>query len=128
MRTIRQTVYFKATPNEIYETLMDSQKHAELAGAEARISKKVGGKFSIYDGEIEGVNLELVPDKRIVQSWRYSDWPEGHYSKATFLLEENQGGTKLTFTQSEVPEDKYEDVSQGWHDYYWQPMKDLLEK
>jgi activator of HSP90 ATPase len=128
MRTIQQTVTFKATPHEVYETLMDSKKHAELVGAEAKITKKVGGKFSIYDGEIEGVNLELVPDKRIVQSWRYSDWPEGHYSKATFLLEENQGGTKLTFTQSEVPEDKYEDVSQGWHDYYWQPMKELLEK
>ncbi len=128
MRTIQQTVTFKATPHEVYETLMDSKKHAELVGAEAKITKKVGGKFSIYDGEIEGVNLELVPDKRIVQSWRYSDWPEGHYSKTTFLLEENQGGTKLTFTQSEVPEDKYEDVSQGWHDYYWQPMKELLEK
>jgi len=128
MKTVHQTVNFKAPPHEVYETLMDSKKHAELVAAEARINKKVGGKFSIYDGEIEGVNLELVPDKKIVQSWRYSDWPEGHYSQATFLLEENHGGTKLTFTQTEVPEDKYEDVSQGWYDYYWQPMKEMLEK
>jgi activator of HSP90 ATPase len=126
-KTIQQTVTIKATPHEVYETLMDSKKHAELVGAEARISKKVGARFSIYDGEIEGVNLELVPDKKIVQSWRYSDWPEGHYSKATFLLKESQSGTKLIFTQTEVPEDKYEDVSQGWHDYYWQPMKEMLE-
>jgi activator of HSP90 ATPase len=127
MKTIHQIVTFKATPHDVYETLMDSKKHAKLVGAEARISKKVGTKFAIYDGEIEGVNLELVPDKKIVQSWRYNDWPEGHYSKATFLLEESQGGTKLTFTQTDVPEDKYEDVSQGWHDYYWQPMKEMLE-
>ena len=127
-KTIHQTVTFKATRHEVYETLMDSKKHAELVGDEAKITKKVGAKFSIYGGEIEGVNLELVPDRKIVQSWRYSDWPEGHYSKATFLLEESQGGTKLTFTQTEVPEDLYEDVAQGWKDYYWQPMKDMLEK
>jgi len=127
-KTINQTVTFKATPHQVYETLMDSKKHAELVGAEARINKKVGTKFSIYGGEIEGVNLELVPDRRIVQSWRYSDWPEGHYSKATFLLEEIKGGTKLTFTQTDVPENLYQDVAQGWKDYYWQPMKEMLEK
>jgi activator of HSP90 ATPase len=128
MQTIHQTITFKATPHKVYETLMDSKKHAELVGAEAKITKKVGGKFTIYDGEIEGENLELVPDKKIVQSWRYSDWPEGHYSKATFLLEDSNGGTRLTFTQTDVPDDKYDDVSQGWHDYYWQPMKEMLEK
>ena len=127
-KTIHQTVTFKATPHAVYEALMDSKKHGEIVGANAKITKKVGAKFSIYDGDIEGVNLELVPDKKIVQSWRYSDWPEGHYSKATFLLEESQGGTKLTFTQTDVPEDLYEDVSQGWKDYYWQPMKEMLEK
>jgi activator of HSP90 ATPase len=107
---------------------MYAKKHSQLTGSKARITKKVGDKFSIYEGEIEGVNLELVPDRKIVQSWRYSDWPEGHYSKATFLLEENKGAAKLTFTQTKVPEELYEDVAQGWRDYYWQPMKDMLEK
>ena len=127
-RTIKQTVTIKTTPHEVYETLMDAKKHAKLVGANAKITKKVGAKFSIYDGEIEGVNLELVPDKKIVQSWRYSDWPEGHFSKATFLLEETREGTKLTFTQTDVPEDKYEDVAQGWDEFYWEPMKEMLEK
>ena len=127
-KTIRQTVTFKATPHEIYETLMYAKKHSQLTGSNARITKKVGDKFSIYEGEIEGVNLELVPDRKIVQSWRYSDWPEGHYSKATFLLEESKGATKLIFTQTEVPEGLYQDVAQGWRDYYWQPMKEMLEK
>jgi activator of HSP90 ATPase len=127
-KTINQTITFKASPHEVYEMLMDPKKHGEVVGANAKITKKVGAKFTIYDGEIEGVNLELVPDKKIVQSWRYSDWPEGHFSKATFLFEESKGGTKLTFTQTEVPQDKYEDVAQGWQDYYWQPMKEILEK
>lgn len=127
-QTIRQTVTFKASPHEVYEILMDAKKHAELTGGEAKISRKVSGKFIIYGGEIEGKNLELVPDKKIIQSWRYSDWPEGHYSTATFLLDETDKGTRLTFTQTGVPDDKYEDIKQGWNDYYWGPIKEMLEK
>jgi activator of HSP90 ATPase len=107
---------------------MDSKKHGEFTESTAKISRKVGGKFSIYDGEIQGVNLELVPSQKIVQSWRYSDWPEGHYSRATFALKEVPGGTRLTFTQTGVPEEFYDDISQGWQDYYWEPMKEMLEK
>jgi activator of HSP90 ATPase len=127
-KTIRQSATFKAGASEVYEALMDSKKHGEFTESTAKISRKVGGKFSIYDGEIQGVNLELVPSQKIVQSWRYSDWPEGHYSRATFALKEVHGGTRLTFTQTGVPEEFYDDISQGWQDYYWEPMKEMLEK
>jgi activator of HSP90 ATPase len=127
-KIIRQTVTFKAAPHEVYEALMDSKKHSKFTGGEAAISRRVGGKFTAYDGYAEGVNLELVPDKKIVQSWRASDWPEGHYTRATFALQEIPGGTRLTFTQAEVPVQFAADVAQGWRDYYWAPMKTMLEK
>jgi activator of HSP90 ATPase len=126
-KTIRQSITFKASPHEVYDALMDSRKHARFTGAQARISRKAGGKFTAYDGYIEGVNLNLVPDKKIVQSWRGSDWPENHYSMATFSLKKCKNGTRLTFTQSGVPDQYYHDISQGWRDYYWKPMK-MLEK
>jgi len=127
-RTVRQSVTFKASPREVYEVLMDSKKHAALTGSQVRLSRNVGERFSIYGGDIEGVNLELVPGHRIVQSWRYSDWPEGHYSRASFSLKEVPGGTRLTFIQTGVPAELYDDISRGWRDYYWTPMKELLQK
>lgn len=127
-KNIRQSVTLKATPHEVYEAIMDSKKHAEFTDSQVTIRREVGGKFSIYGGDIEGTNLELVPDQKIAQSWRYSDWPEGHYSKVTFSLKEVAGGTRLTFTQTGVPEEHYEDIAQGWQDYYWGPMKEMLEK
>ena len=125
-RTIRQSATFKAGVADVYEILMDAGKHAALTGSEVKTSRRVGGKFSIYGGDIEGVNLELVPGRKIVQSWRYSDWPAGHYSTATFSLNEVSGGTRLTFTQTGVPEASYDDISKGWREYYWQPMKKML--
>ena len=127
-RAIRQSVTFKASANEVYEALMDSKKHAKFTGSVVQMSRRVGSKFGVYGGDIQGVNLELVPDQKIVQSWRYRDWPEGHYSKASFSLKEVPSGTRLTFTQTGVPEQFCDDIGQGWRDYYWEPMKEMLEK
>ena len=127
-KTIKQSVTIKASPHEVYEALMDARKHAKFTGGKATISREAGGKFSAFDGYAKGVNLELTPDKKIVQSWRAEDWPEGHFSKATFTFIKVEGGTKLTFTQTDVPKDQYESISQGWKDYYWKPMKEMLEK
>lgn len=127
-KKIRQSVTFKASPHEVYEALMDSRRHAKFTGEKARISRKIGGKLVAYGGYIEGANLDLVPDKKIVQLWRGSDWPKGHYSKATFVLRKVKGGTHLTFTQSGVPAQYYDDIKQGWRDFYWAPMKKMLER
>jgi len=102
------------------------KKHGSLIGSTAKISRKVGGKFSLYGGDISGDNLELIPDQKIVQSWRSSDWDKGIYSKATFNLEAVGDKTKLTFTHTGVPAEHYEDIKQGWKDYYWLPMKQML--
>src|SRR3989338_6505060 len=98
-RTIKQKIIFKATPHEVYEALMDSKRHEKFTGAKASISRKVGGKVSAYDGWIEAENVELIPDKKIVQKWRGDDWPEGHFSVATFELKKIPQGTELAFTQ-----------------------------
>jgi activator of HSP90 ATPase len=125
-RTIHQQATFVASPHEVYEALMDEKKHAAFTGAAAKISRRIGGKFVAYDDYADGVNLELVPDQKIVQSWRASDWPEGQYSKTTYVLTPVAGGTRLSFTQSDVPADQYDDVSQGWRDFYWKPLKEWL--
>ncbi len=125
---IHQTVTFKTSPHAVYEALMDSKQHAAFSGGEARISREVGGEISAYDGYISGKNLELVPDRKIVQSWRAVDWPEGQYSTVTFLLAPVEGGTRLDFTHTDVPDGTEAEFEQGWIDNYWEPMKKLLEK
>jgi len=127
-KLIRQSVTFKATPHEVYELLMDSRQHARFTGAPASISRKVGGNILAYDGYITGTNLELVPDKKIVQAWHASDWPDGHLSRVTFTLMRGKSGTHLIFAHRGVPDEHYESIKQGWIDNYWMPMKVQLDK
>ena len=127
-RTIRQTIAIHASAHDVYEMLMDEKKHALFTGGSARISRDAGGTFDTNDGYSNGTNLELVQDEKIVQTWRASDWPDDHYSTLTITLSPGSSGTKLSFIQTGVPSDQYEEISQGWYDYYWNPLKEALEK
>jgi activator of HSP90 ATPase len=129
-KTIEESIIIKASPHEVYEVFMDSKKHSKLTESKVKISREIGGKFSIFEGDIEGKNLELIQDKKIVQSWRSNEegWPKTHYSTITIELESAEKGTLLKFKQTEVPSTSYESVKEGWNDYYWEPLKNMLEK
>ena len=127
-KTIKQGAMFAASPMRVYKALMDSKQHSKFTGDVAKISKRVGGKFSAFSGYIIGTNLVLQPGKKIVQAWRSSDWPKGHMSEVIFLLKKAPKGTKLMFTHKSVPANDVKDKTSGWKDYYWQPLKKFLEK
>ena len=125
---IKQTVEIEATPHAVYEALMDSEKHSEMTGNIAVIERKANGKFSAFSGYAEGKFIELVPDKRIIQTWRANDWPKGAVSTITITLKPAKTGTLLEFIQTDVPEKFAEETSRGWHEFYWKPMKKILKK
>lgn len=127
MRTIRQTVFIRGVdPRTLYDTLLDSRKHAKVIGAPARISRKVGGAWSAFDGGLSGTHLELVPGRRIVQTWRDRDWPEGVVSTVTFTFARVRGGARLTLRHVGLPDERAHEYRQGWIEYYWKPMKKVL--
>lgn len=129
-KTLRQTVTFDASPKEVYELMMDSKKHSGFSHSKVKMSKVAGGKFETYDGYCHGKNLELKEGKKIVQEWHFAEdgWPEDHFSVVTFKFEKAGKKTKLSFTQSGIPEHKYDSLKSGWVDYYWNPMKQYLLK
>jgi activator of HSP90 ATPase len=126
-KIIKQIVTFKASPEAVYNALMDQKLHARFTGENAKINNKIGGKFSVYGGYAEGQNLELIVGKKIVQTWRASDWADGVYSTVSFVFAKNGKNTKMTFTQTGVPIDQIKSIEQGWKDYYWTPMKEMFE-
>ena len=69
-KTIKQRVKFKSDPVTVYDLLADSRKHAAVTGRQAIISRKIGGTFTLGDSDVTGVNVDLVPGRRIVQAWR----------------------------------------------------------
>jgi activator of HSP90 ATPase len=118
---------FKASPERIYEALMDSAEHSAFTGGqETQISRDLGGSFTCFGGFVAGRNIELVANKRIVQAWRASDWGDGVYSILRYELEPQGGDTKLVFDQAGVPDEHHEHIDSGWKAMYWEPLAKYL--
>lgn len=126
---IEQEIIIKNSPHEIYEAFMDSKKHSKFTESKAKVSREIGGKFSIFEGSLSGKNIELIEDKKIVQTWRGDgeNWPKGYYSTITLILEPIDQGTLIKFTHVDIPDTAYESVKEGWDTYYWEPLKEMLE-
>ena len=120
---IHQTEIFHVSPHDVYEALLDEKIHAHFTGSEAKISRQLGGSFTAYDGYIRGRNVELVPDRKIVQEWSAVDWEPEQVSLVTFEFSAVQEGTQLVFTHSGLPEGSEDEFAQGWIDNYWEPMR-----
>src|SRR6266568_3749196 len=123
---IHQEVDLNASPQRVYEALLDSKQFTEFSGRPAEINREVGGAFSLFKGHIVGRNLELVPDQRIVQAWRVVTWPEGTYSIARFELEPQGSGTRLVFDHIGFPEGLHDHLAQGWEENYWSLLKNYF--
>lgn len=129
-KSIKQTVTFNANLEKVYQLIINQKKHAAFTGSQVTMSTKIKGKFTVFDGYCHGYNIELTGGKKIVQAWHFVEdgWPDDHYSICTFRFEPQGDKTRLTFVQSGVPEHKVGSLKSGWKQYYWEPMKEYLEK
>jgi activator of HSP90 ATPase len=115
-----------AKPGEVYDTWLSSEGHTAMTGSLASISPTVGAEFEAWDGYIHGKNLELEPGRRIVQTWRTTEFKENEPdSRIEINLEHIGEQTKLTLRHSNLPAHgmKYQ---QGWFEAYFMPMEEYF--
>jgi len=117
---------FLCSPDDLYSTILEPNRVRAYAGGDADISPEVGKKFSLFGGNVQGENITLERPNKIVQKWRFSSWPEGHYSTVVMSIEHKNGKTLLTLAQTGVPEEDKEKTQGGWKDNYWRRIKGIF--
>ncbi len=126
-KAFEQTVVFKGTTAaELFDIFLDSEKHTEIHnGAEARISKEVGGKFSLLNGNLTGKNLLIIPNRMIVQSWRGNVWEKDDpHSILSLIFSNIKGGAQIQMVHAFTP-DQFDEL---WKEVYWDPIRKYLKK
>ncbi|MFA5856062.1 MAG: SRPBCC domain-containing protein [Candidatus Pacearchaeota archaeon] len=128
MKTLKQTMIFNTGSDELYDILINPRKLGKVTGGKTTNTQKEGGKFSNYDDYIQGTNVTLVPGKKIVQKWTCADFPFNHFTEVTIeLKKKGDKQTELVLEQKNIPDEFYEDMTLGWDEFYWEPIKDYLE-
>jgi len=123
------SVVIPATPQEIYDAWLNSRGHGAMTGSKAHVSAKAGAEFSAWDGYISGRIIKLEPGRRIVQSWRTTDFAKSDAdSQIEVLLKPVKGGTKITLRHSNVSNGHTAYRDGGWQKHYFNPMKKYFSR
>ena len=115
-----------ASPEAVYNAWLNSEEHGLMTGGSAQVSAVVGDTFEAWDGYIQGKNLELESPKRILQSWRTSEFEDSEEDSLLEVLFTPEGKeTRVTIRHSNLPKHGMQ-YKQGWVDSYFTPMKEYF--
>ena len=127
--SLNMSTLIQAEPERVYRAWMDSAQHAAFTGSAAEIDNRVGGRFTAWDGYIQGETLALEPFDRIVQSWRTTEFPElSPDSRLEISFTAENGGTRLTLVHTNIPDGQGEGYRGGWEDYYFTPLVEYFSR
>jgi uncharacterized protein YndB with AHSA1/START domain len=123
-RNVRVSFVVPAPPDEVYSAWLDSARHGAMTGTRAEIEPRTFGRHMAADGYIEGVILELDAGRRIVQTWRSSEFTKSSPdSRLEVRFGADAGGTRVGIEHEDVPVDLADDIEAGWKTYYAEPMR-----
>jgi activator of HSP90 ATPase len=126
MKTIKLKIHLFASAEDIYNALTNPFAVSLWTGLPAIMDDKEGTEFSLWEGDIVGKNLEMKPNEKIVQEWYFGDQKE--QSIVTMLLNKAGEGTQLEVTQTNVPDEDFDDMLYGWKNYYLGSLKEFFDK
>ncbi|KAG8531006.1 uncharacterized protein KY384_004363 [Bacidia gigantensis] len=125
--TLNYTDEFRTTAEELYTTFTSPERLAAFTRSPPTVFEgvKAGGKFAIFGGNVSGSFETLEPPKKLVQKWRLSTWPEGHFSSLELVFDQNNEDqvTVLRVTHSFVPAGEEEVVRRNWENFYVRGIK-----
>lgn len=64
---------------------------------------KKDGEFHLFGGNVHGKFIELTPNSKIIQTWRFKRWPDGHFSIVTMEIDQQSDHTELKLSQTGIP-------------------------
>jgi uncharacterized protein YndB with AHSA1/START domain len=122
---ITKSYLIAASPSAVWRALTDPEAIEEWGAGPAEMHAEPGGSFSLWAGDIRGTNVQVVPERSLVQEWYGGDWPAP--SIASFTLTAEDSGTRLDLLHRGVPGDEVDEFDEGWDDYYLGAIKEYLE-
>ncbi len=125
MKDFKKYYIINEEPEIIYQALTNPATIKLWTGEEAEMSTELGSEFSLWEGSIVGKNLEFEEGKKIVQQWYFEGQDEP--SIVTIKLHKHKDGTSVELRHVNIPDEAYDDISEGWTDSYFRSLSEFYE-
>ena len=125
MKTIRQKHFIQASPEEVFTAITNPFTIELWSGYPAIMETREGSEFSLFDGDITGRNVRFIKNELLIQQWYFGERPE--VSLVTISLKPHEKGTRVILEHTNVPDEDWEEIEEGWKMYYWGAIKEFFK-
>jgi activator of HSP90 ATPase len=126
MKDYKKYYLIAAPPEDVYLALTNPLTIHLWSGEEAIMSEEPGSEFSLWEGSIVGKNLEFEKNKKIVQEWYFGEQVEK--SLVTIKLHPDAKGTSVELRHTNIPDEDYNDIVDGWNDAFFGSLQDFYDE
>jgi len=124
MKDIKRYFTIPTEPKNVYNALTNKNMLEIWTGEEAVMEPVAGSQFSLWGGSVTGVNLEFEENRKIVQQWFFGEQEEP--SVVTMILHPHKKGTSVEFRHTNIPDEAFENISDGWEEDYFGALRELF--
>jgi uncharacterized protein YndB with AHSA1/START domain len=126
MKDFKKYYIIPAAPHDIYLALTLPATLQAWTGELAEMRAEPGTEFSLWNGSIAGKNLEFETGKKIVQQWYFGEQAEP--SIVTLKLHPHELGTSVELRHTNIPDEAYDDMVDGWTNTYFASLREFYEE
>jgi len=126
MKDFKKYYIIPAPPEDVYLALTFTPTIMLWTGDKAEMTPEPDTEFSLWDGSIVGKNLEFELNKKIVQQWYFGDQSED--SIVTIKLHPDTKGTSVELRHTNIPDEEYDNIVDGWNTVYFASLQDFYEE
>ena len=126
MKDFKKYYRLAAPPKEVYHALTNPATIQLWTGENAEMEAVPGTEFSMWDGSIVGKNLEFEIGRKIVQHWYFGDQSEE--SIVTIILHPHHEGTSVELRHTNIPDQDYENIIEGWNENYFGSLIEFYQE
>lgn len=126
MKDFKKYYSIPAPAEDVYMALTHEGTIQLWTGDKVQMTAEPGSEFSLWDGSIVGKNLEFEEGKKIVQQWYFGEQNEP--SVVTIKLHADKQHTSLEVRHTNIPDEDYEDIVEGWNNQYIASLIEFYEE
>ncbi len=129
MPDFKQYFILPVEPEILYAALTVEHTIQLWTGDKATFIAEPDTEFSLWDDSIVGKNISFVPGKQIVQQWYFGEEDENvEPSMVTLKLHEHKKGTSVELQHTNIPEEAFKDICEGWVDAYFGNLQNFYSE
>lgn len=126
MKDFKKYYIITAPPEDVYLALTFAPTIQLWTGDKVEMVAEPGTEFSLWDGSIIGKNIEFETGKKIVQQWYFGEQADD--SIVTIKLHPDSKGTSVELRHTNIPDEAYDEIVDGWNSVYFGSLQDFYDE